>query len=155
MEKTEIIKLVLAELEKTRLVLVQAALDAKAASTGDEAKPENKYDTRGLEASYYAGAQAKRAVELEESVFKLSNLKVRAFQKDDPISIGALVEVSDEDGDKMNLFLLPVGGITVEYNGMTIKAIVTEAPLAKALIGKSSGEDFEFRGKTLSILSVQ
>ena len=41
-------------------ILKAAALATYEDATHEESKPENEYDTRGLEASYLAGAQGKR-----------------------------------------------------------------------------------------------
>ena len=46
----------------------RAAKDAREAATHEEAKPENDKDTRALEASYLAGAQAARVRELDALV---------------------------------------------------------------------------------------
>ena len=66
MDKRKIIEAIRRQLEKDLNVLKEAALIAYEAATNEESKPENEYDTRALEASYIAGAQAKRAGELEE-----------------------------------------------------------------------------------------
>ncbi len=155
MNKANILKLVLEELEKNRQVLVAAALEAKEASTSEESKAENKYDTRGLEASYYAGAQAKRAVEIEESLFKLNNIKLKSFESGDKIEVGALVCLIDEEESEKTLFLLPVGGVSVFYNDQSVTTIGVEAPLAKILMGKLLDDEFRFREKQYIVYSIK
>ncbi len=59
------------------IILKEAALATYEAATHEESKPENEYDTRGLEASYLAGAQAKRTAEIEELLIILKHLDVK------------------------------------------------------------------------------
>src|SRR4029079_11978947 len=77
--------------EKQRTIEV-AAEAAREAATHEESKPENDKDTRALEASYLAGAQAARARELKAVLNALSFLPLRAFGAGDPIDLSALVE---------------------------------------------------------------
>ena len=80
MNKKALIELVLIELKRQHQTLFNSALEAKSAATDEESKAENKYDTRGLEASYLAGAQAKRTTELEETIKVISDfLKTESF----------------------------------------------------------------------------
>lgn len=66
MLKKKLIELICAQLEKDLQTAIAAAVATYEAATHEESKPENEYDTRGLEASYLAGAQSKRAGEIEE-----------------------------------------------------------------------------------------
>ena len=60
-------------------MLTQAALSTHAEATDEENKAEDKYDTRGLEASYLAIGQSKAAEEATQPVVQFSALTERAF----------------------------------------------------------------------------
>ena len=68
MNKKQIIKSFEEQIAQALSVMTQAALHAHEAATHGESKAEDQYDTRGLEASYLAGAQSRRAMELEEAL---------------------------------------------------------------------------------------
>ncbi|MCB0392769.1 MAG: GreA/GreB family elongation factor [Bdellovibrionales bacterium] len=148
MDKLKIVKLVLDELDKRVNILVQAALDAKDAATNEESKAENKYDTRGLEASYLAGAQAQRANELVDSIRKLKELKITHYSDNDEINITSLVEVMDDSRNYKWFFILPyAAGIEITYKDLNIQTLSPQTPLAKKLIGQSKGDLIEWKSK--------
>ena len=66
LDKAKLVETILKSLEKDLEVLREAEKSTREAATHEESKPENEYDTRGLEASYLAGAQSKRIIETEE-----------------------------------------------------------------------------------------
>src|SRR5687768_16801821 len=71
----------------------EAAKNTLDAATHEENKPENKYDTRGLEASYLARAQTQRVLDLKELRNGIDGLRVRVFDSRQPIAITALVQL--------------------------------------------------------------
>lgn len=148
MNKGPILQLFLNELERELNTLVEAAFQAREAATSEESKPENKYDTRGLEASYLAGAQAKRASELRDFMDHLKRLEMKDFSKQDPIEATALVRVvSDHDGERTFFIVPKEGGAKVEHNGRVIFVISPDSPMGQALMLKKVGDVFEFRKK--------
>lgn len=113
---------------------------AEAAATHEDAKPENKYDTRGLEASYLAGAQKGRAAELRGTLDILTRTRVRNFQEDDAIGATALIGL-DEGGEVALYFLTAVGaGATLALDGRAVMAITPQSPLGRSLLGKRVGD---------------
>ena len=66
--KAALLKQLAAKLEAELATIRAAAQATHAAATHPDAKAENKYDTRGLEASYLAGAQQERVAELEATL---------------------------------------------------------------------------------------
>ena len=66
MKKQELISAFITQLERDLVTMKEAARNTLQAATHEESKAENEYDTRGLEASYLAGAQSKRAAEIED-----------------------------------------------------------------------------------------
>lgn len=131
----------LAVLLRTELeLLTKSAENARQAATGDESKAENKYDTRGLEASYLAGAQKLRADELESKIQFLAELKCKIFSRDDRIAATAVVEL-EESGVKTLLFLLNIGaGYDLQWDGRQVKCISTQSVIGQALMGKTIGD---------------
>lgn len=127
-------------LEKDLVALRAAALDTYAAATGEESQPENQYDTRALEASYLAGAQSKRVLEIENSLTAYKLLELKDFNKDSPIASSALVEL-ELKGKRSLVFLLSIGGgLNVQFESQAIQVITTKSPLGDALIGLKTGD---------------
>ena len=60
-DKQAIIDRLVEKLQSEAEALVRAAQAAHEAATHEESRAEDHHDTRGLEASYLAGAQAQRA----------------------------------------------------------------------------------------------
>ena len=154
MDKTLIFKTLIHEITQNLQAALTAAKNTYDIATHEDNKAENKYDTRGLEASYLAGAQAERVRDLKETLTVVSNLIVRKFNNDDKIAITALVEVHCDR--KTNwVFLLPKGGgQNITLQGQNIKVITPESPLGHLLIGKKQDDEFTLNGKIYSISSV-
>jgi hypothetical protein len=118
-----------AELE----TLLKAAAAARDEATHAESKPENKYDTRGLEASYLAGAQAERAAELRRDLLILANLPLRAFNENDRIAASALVTV-ERNGVPVRYLFMPVGGgARLETDAGPVTVVTPQSPIGRAL----------------------
>ncbi len=133
---------------------VEAVQNSLSAATHEESKPENKYDTRGLEASYLARAQSERVLDLKELSQVTNAIKYREFAPEDPIAISALIEI-ENDGKNQWLLLLPKGGgQSVSVNNSLIKVITPESPLGAQLLGKSVGDCVSVRDLEYEILKV-
>ena len=123
--------------------LIKAAQDAHAASTSEEAKAEGKYDTRGTEAAYLAGAQAEQAEHAQRALAELESFKPKDFDYDDTIALGALVE-TEKSGAITYYFLLPHGGgITDEHEGFDLNVLTPDAPFYQNLLGQKAGATVE------------
>ncbi len=143
-DKSFLLQAVIEQLRSQLQMLIDTALDAKAAATNEESKAENKYDTRGLEASYLAGAQAKRADDLKATLQNLKTVTLQNYGEQTAIGPTALVEI-DIEGALKWFFILPVaGGLKIQYEGLTINTISMEAPLTAALLQKKVGESSSF-----------
>ena len=140
MDKKALVDKIIEKLESERSSLAEAARNTYEAATHEEAQAEDQYDTRGLEASYLAGAQAKRVAELEQFILTLRFLDVTHFNEDTPISSTALVEL-DHDGKIVWAFILPQGGgMTVELGGTLVQIVTPKSPLGEALISRKAGD---------------
>lgn len=120
-----------------------AARNTYDVATHEDNKAENKYDTRGLEASYLAGAQAKRAADIRATLESLENIQMRDFGTDSKIALTALVEVQHQDKSQLVVLMPKGGGMTVAHDGYNIQVITPESPLGRALIGRESGDSVE------------
>jgi transcription elongation GreA/GreB family factor len=147
------------ELAKELLALLKAALDTverahkatKEGATHEEARPENDKDTRALEQSYLARGQALRVEELIAAVGDLQNMLVRTFERADPVALGALVTVQQDDTQRV-YFLAPHGGGS-SLAGGAVQVVTPRSPLGRALLGKHVGDDCDLvlAGRTRQI----
>ena len=138
--KTKLIQNLILQLENDLLMTKEAARVAHDAATNEESKPENEYDTRALEASYLAGAQAKRAREIDEALSFFRNVQVKTFSKDDSVAATALVELKSQN-KKSFILMMPVGGgINTSFDNHVIQVITPVSVLGEALVGLKVGE---------------
>ncbi len=144
MSKLPILKSLLQQLASTLADIIHTAHVAREAATNEESRPENEYDTRALEASYLAGAQAKRSEELKAAIDKLSVIKLREFHDEDEVALTALVKVLVNGDKEKTFFLLPgAGGSKVVMDDREINIITPESTVGDALMGKTTGDGFE------------
>jgi transcription elongation GreA/GreB family factor len=138
-------RLVAAIVEKLRgdLALYQkAAGAARTEATDEQSKAENKYDTRGLEASYLARGQSRQAAETAQSIDVFEKLAVREFSSSDAIDVGALVELQNGK-EKSTYFIAPrAGGTEIVYDDHEVLVITPESPLGSLLVRRKAGEKF-------------
>ncbi len=140
-DKPALVAEILKTLNINLVALVETSNIAKEAATAEESKAENKYDTRGLEASYLAGAQSKRAIQLQEQIYRITNLKLKSYTNDNPIGSTAIVELGT-NGENKFFFLLPVaGGLHLKIDNKDIQTLTVEAPLGKELLEKFVGDE--------------
>lgn len=140
MNKPELLEQIIAVLTAEVDLFMQAALATHAEATDEENKAEDKYDTRGLEASYLAHGQSKAAEEAAQAVAHFRSLTARDFAPNEPISLGALVTV--ESGGKSAHYLIgpKAGGTEVEHQGRAVMVITPQSPLGHQLVGKFEGD---------------
>lgn len=140
MNKKQLLQQIVIALTESLGVLEKAARAAHAEATHESSKAENKYDTRGLEAAYLAGGQARQAREILDSIKLYESLAVKNFSPDDPIDVTALVEL-ESGGTRSMYFLGPRnGGLEVEFKGKEVTVITPQSPLGQNLMGKKAGQ---------------
>jgi transcription elongation GreA/GreB family factor len=123
--------------------ITQAAKNTYDVAINEDNKPENKYDTRALEASYLAGAQAKRVADMKEVLAIFENLPIKDFSNSSSIDRTALVEVRHNDKVSFVLIMPKGGGQSVVFEGQTVQVITAESPLGRSLIGRQVGDAVE------------
>ena len=149
MNKSDLLVRIVARLQSELALLTTAALATHAEATDEENKAEDKYDTRGLEASYLAHGQSKAAEEAAQAVAQFQALTLRDFAATEPISLGALVTL--EGGARY--FVGPrAGGTEIESGGSTVMVITPQSPLGRQLLGRHQGDavTLELGGKRTS-----
>lgn len=159
MHKERLLEKIITSLSADLVLLTEAAKTAHAAATHEECLPDNKYDTTGLEASYVAQGQANRAQEIRQSLDSYRSLALRPFSPETPIRLTALVTIEDDDGHCRQVFLGPsAGGLKLVEDGVECVVITPEAPLGKALLGKSVDDEIQVGvgavRKTFTIVDV-
>ncbi len=139
-KKSDLIARIVESLQDSLAVLEKAARAAHAEATHESSKAENKYDTRGLEAAYLAGGQARQAREILESIKVYGSLPVKEFGVADPIDLSALVEL-ETGGSISHYFIGPrSGGLEVDHKGTEIMVITPQSPLGQQLMRKKAGQ---------------
>jgi transcription elongation GreA/GreB family factor len=140
MNKRAIIQKITEQLVAELEIYFRAAHASRTEATHESSKAENKYDTRGLEASYLARGQSKQAAELEAAIAEFEKLGVKKFAAGDAIAVGALVEL-EHGGENSIYFIGPrAGGTEVLHDRKAILVITPQSPLGEQLIGKKFGD---------------
>lgn len=146
MNKKDLMAHLLEDLRNVLESLVHSALEAKEAATNEESKPENKYDTRGLEASYLAGAQALRAEELKRSIALLESLNLADHVDGSKPRVGTLIHIQINGEKEKFLFLLPTaGGTKATFEGKEVLVVTPDSPVGQLLLVTEEGESFDFK----------
>ena len=158
--KTALLAAIIAQLSAELKTLTTAALSSHAEATDAENKAENKYDTRGLEASYLAQGQSDAAEETAKSLDQFQARTLRTIIADDPIILGALVTLGDTAGKTTFYFVGPrAGGTQVEHEGQTVTVVTMASPLGQRIIGRRAGDTLpatsQGRPNLLHILHVE
>lgn len=154
-DKLELQKRVVERLETDLANAIAAADDAHKAATNEESKAENKYDTRGLEASYLAAGQSRRVEEIRQALQAWRTLHMRDFDEALGIQLGALVWLENAQGQQQCLLLGPDGaGIKLTYGDQSLMLITPRAPLGQQLIGQGTGDNVTSAGTPWEIIDI-
>ena len=140
LSKRQLLKRILAALTQSLSVLEKAARASHEEATHESSRAESKYDTRGLEAAYLAGGQARQTKEILDAIALYESLGLKKFAPDDPFDLTALVEL-EADGARSWFFIGPKsGGLEIEHQGQEIMVITPQSPLGQNLMGKKTGQ---------------
>lgn len=144
MDKKAVIEMVVATLVRDLRVLVSSVQSSNEEASHEQNKPENKYDTRALEASYLARGQSRQVVELERAIQEFQALSAAPWPADEPIDLGALLVL--KSGREEDVYLLGPkgGGVEVVCEGTTVTVITPQSPIGRLLVGKVQGETIVF-----------
>ena len=147
--KQELVSTLLTKLEDELANMRRAAKDAREAATHEEAKPENDKDTRALEASYLAGAQAARVRDIEGAIKAITAMPLLELEGK-PIQSSAIVTLEDEDEVRTTFFVAPFGGGVVLTAGsppssLSTQVVTPQSPRGQVLLGRREGDVVEVR----------
>lgn len=155
MDKALLRQQVCQRLEEDLALLLAAAESARQAATHEESRAENKYDTRGLEASYLAAGQARRAAEIRQALSLWQALQPRPYDAAQGIQLGALVQLRDAQGRQQQLLLGPAAaGLKLDWHGQRIDLITAQAPLGATLLGLGEGDEVRLGDRRWAIVAV-
>jgi transcription elongation GreA/GreB family factor len=159
MNKKTLVKKIITKLGEELGIYFRAAQNSRAEATHEQSKADNKYDTRGLEASYLARGQSKQAAELEAAIAEYGKLEVRKFTAEDAIDLGAVVEL-ETSGERSFYFIGPrAGGTEVVQDKKEILVITPQSPLGAQLMEKKQGDrpqlELAGRKQAARIVSVE
>ena len=156
MNKTTVIQKIIKTLQSELETYVRAAKFSHAEATAEENRAENKYDTRGLEASYLAAGQANKVMELESAIEAFENLKDQTTTG--TVEIGSLVELEQDDFVEFYLIGPTAGGTEVELRGKEVLVITPESPLGSQMMDHETGDQCTLevggRQQKATVLSV-
>ena len=140
MNKAQLLKQIIASLSESLAVLEKAARASHAEATHESSKAESKYDTRGLEAAYLAGGQARQASEILDSIKLYQSLVLHDFARGEAIDLTALVEL-ESGNTRSTYFIGPKnGGLELEFGRKEVTIITPQSPLGQNLVGKKAGQ---------------
>jgi transcription elongation GreA/GreB family factor len=140
MKKAQLIRQIITSLTASLNILQKAARASHEEATHESSRAESKYDTRGLEAAYLAGGQARQAKEILDSIKAYEALVTRDFAPGEPIELTALVEL-DADGTHSAYFIGPRnGGLEIKHRRKEILVITPQSPLGQNLMGRKAGQ---------------
>ncbi len=159
MNKRAIVSKIVDKLSGELDTCLRAAQFARAEATHEQNKAENKYDTRGLEASYLASGQSKQAHELALSIREFQALLAKPLPDSPVIGLGSLVQV-DAAGECSWYFLGPrAGGKEILHDRKEILVITPQSPLGSKLCGNCVGSHVTLgegrESRTARVLQVQ
>jgi transcription elongation GreA/GreB family factor len=145
MKKAQLVKQIIASLTESLEVLEKAARASHEEATHESSRAESKYDTRGLEAAYLAGGQARQAKEILDSIKAYEALATRKFAPGEPIELTALVDL-DADGTPSAYFIGPRNaGLETKHGRKEIMVITPQSPLGQNLMGRKAGQGWVAR----------
>ncbi len=146
-DKTKLLQEVIARVEETLRRLGSGYAVAKQATLDSPHVMKSKREVTGIEASYLANALAGNIQEREFWLRTLKGFRMPAAPQ--RAALGCIVGIGPPDGPVQRLyFILPVcGGMEIPLDDGTqmVRVVTPETPVAKALLGKSLGDEIKFR----------
>src|SRR5688500_13043141 len=139
-KKSQLRDAILDQLRQELARQTRAAELSRDEAISEESRAESKWDTHSQEAAYLAEGQARLATEIGASIEMYATLALPDFGPNDPVALGAIVELESISGTvrkRSAYFLGPrAGGIEVGADGKTILVLTPQSPLGRQLLGK-------------------
>ncbi len=148
MDKTFLVQQLQSRLRESALVAERemiAAVDA--ARHGADAKTKREDARMAIEYGGLARGQRRRVDKARQALRVLDGFRPRPLGRSEPIRLGALVEIEDEDSGSGRTFFLAPAGAGIELTGPGgdgYFAVVTPtSPVGKAAMGQQLGDCFD------------
>lgn len=159
MDKTTLVQHIIQQLDDALQHALAAAEEAHKGATHEQSKAETQYDTLGLEHAYLAEGQARRIQELQDNITLMRHFQCSEFSEDDPIYLGALVDIESlsSASQRLTVFLAPGGGgLKITWQQKVIQVISPSSPITQALLGLYCDDECQLEnGLKYSITQVQ
>lgn len=139
--KSAVVRKIIATLQRELATYIRAARAAHDEATHEQNKPENKYDTRGLEASYLARGQSRQVAELELAITQIEALSTAAWPAGTAIGPGALVEIIEGREHSWYYVAPRAGGTEIDHQQHEILVLTPQSPLGQQLVGRRQGDE--------------
>ena len=146
MDKRFLVEQLAARLRESAAVARRAGLSASEEAREGATPAEKREDARvALEQGSLARGQAERAKRVAAELHALEIFRPTGLRADDPVALGAIVEVEDEAQGR-TFFLAPVGA-GVELHGPGgdgfLSVVTPQSPVGRAVLGRRTGETIE------------
>lgn len=140
LNKKLILDTLIENLKKELSEVESAANSTRVLATADDLKSEGKYDTRAIEASYLAGAQAKRVEEIKLDIQMLEETELQDSPK---LQMGSLALIEHNNQKRYYFLTSTSGGTMLTIDGQPVLVISVFSPLGSEALGLTQGESFE------------
>lgn len=140
MQKAQVLKAIIEQLEKDLETQVQAAKDAHDAATHAESVAQTKWDTFGLESSYLAQGQQKRVEEISQTLAYFKQLSKLPPGQSQFIQSNCLVLLEDDERQLYFYLAAKGGGVKVKLAEQDIIVVTIQTPIGKKLLDKNEGD---------------
>jgi len=148
MNKQALVAQLVAKL-RDALQVAERARDDAAEEAREGATPAEKRDDArvAIEQSGIARAQARRAMQLQAELRALETFDPQPLPRSAPVSVGAVVEVEQEEGG-VTVFLAPAGAgeeLAGPGGDGFFTVVTSSSPLGHAILGHRAGDTVEAR----------
>ena len=140
MDKSALIRSILAQLEAELALQTEAAHGSRQEATDEESRAEDKYDMRSQSAAYLAAGQAKMATEIAGAIGAWKALEPKAFGPGEGIALGALVTLEAKARAASFLMGPQSGGLEARDGKSTATVVTPSSPLGRQLLGCHTGD---------------
>ena len=145
--KAVLLQQIINELERELAQLRAGYEEARLTSIEAPGRMQSRYDTMGVEAAWVADGLAKNFEEKAEGLSRIKQFRLPNNPKQ--VAIGCVVGIGPESGTVERIFfILPAcGGVSVplEDGIMTVQTVMSQAPIARKLIGKELDDEVDAR----------
>jgi len=148
MNKSEILNLVKQKLTEKISILENLIAETRASNNDTKSSMGDKYETgREMLQQEINNLQVQLNEVLNQKAV-LESLERTISKKSEKVEKGAVVKT--ENG----LFFISVSAGEIVFDSQKLIAISAESPLAKAMLGKTSGESFLLNGKSQTVQNI-